>query len=133
MNYQTLLYEQDGHVVTLTYNRPDQHNAVNGTMNSELHHAWERFRDDEEAFVLVITGAGESSFCAGWDLADAASLGEIGDYDAYRVGLYNSPGECGKVKLLNGDWSALYATTSGGAKTKSDYTSYTATITVACP
>ena len=98
MNYQTLLYEQDGHVVTLTYNRPDQHNAVNGTMNSELHHAWERFRDDEEAFVLVITGAGESSFCAGWDLADAASLGEIGDYDAYRVGLYNSPGACGYTR-----------------------------------
>ena len=60
MSYETLLYEQVGHVVTLTYNRPDQHNAVNRTMNAELHDAWQRFRDDEEAFVLVITGAGES-------------------------------------------------------------------------
>jgi enoyl-CoA hydratase/carnithine racemase len=28
MNYKRLLYEHDRHVVTLTYNRPDQHNAV---------------------------------------------------------------------------------------------------------
>src|SRR5947199_5865785 len=95
MNYETLLYEQDGHVVTLTYNRPDQHNAVNRAMNAQLHHAWERFRDDDDAFVLVITGAGQTTFCAGWDLQDAAELGELGDYDAYRVSLHNSPGACG--------------------------------------
>jgi len=98
MDYETLLYEHDGQVVTLTYNRPDQHNAVNRTMNSELHHAWERFRDDDDAFVLVITGAGETTFCAGWDLADAAGLSELGDYDAYRVGLHNRPGECGYTR-----------------------------------
>ena len=51
--YETLTYEQDRHVVTLTYNRPDQHNAVNRKMNSELHDAWQRFRDDDDAFVLV--------------------------------------------------------------------------------
>ncbi len=45
----------------------------------------------------------------------------------------NSPNECGKVKLLNGDWSAMYATVAGGARTKSDYTNYTSTITVSCP
>jgi enoyl-CoA hydratase/carnithine racemase len=74
MNYQTLRYEHADHVVTLTYDRPEQHNAVNRTMNAELHHAWQRFRDDDDAFVLVITGAGETTFCAGWDLQDAASL-----------------------------------------------------------
>ena len=64
MDYETLIYEQDEHVVTLTYDRPDQHNAVNRRMNAELHHAWQRFRDDDSAFVLVITGAGETTFCA---------------------------------------------------------------------
>ena len=101
MDYETLLYERDDHVVTLTYNRPDQHNAVNRTMNRELHDAWQRFRDDEDAFVLVITGAGDTSFCAGWDLADAAALGEPPDYDAFRVSLYNSPGECGYTRKVD--------------------------------
>ena len=78
MEYETLRYEQDGHVVTLTYDRPDQHNAVNRAMNAELHHAWQRFRDDDSAFVLVITGAGVTTFCAGWDLQDAAELEELG-------------------------------------------------------
>jgi enoyl-CoA hydratase len=68
MDYETLLYDQDDHVVTLTYNRPDQHNAVNRTMNTELHHAWQSFRDDDAAFVLVITGAGDTTFCAGVDI-----------------------------------------------------------------
>jgi enoyl-CoA hydratase len=101
MDYETLLYEQDGHVVTLTYNRPDQHNAVNRTMNSELHHAWQRFRDDDSAFVLVITGAGETTFCAGWDLGDAAALTELPDYEEFRRSIYNSPGECGYTRRID--------------------------------
>jgi enoyl-CoA hydratase len=100
VEYETLSYEHVEHVVTLTYNRPDQHNAINRTMNAELHHAWQRFRDDRDAFVLVITGAG-ASFSAGWDLQDAAGFGEIGDYDAFRVGLYNNPGECGYTRRVD--------------------------------
>jgi len=45
----------------------------------------------------------------------------------------NGPSECGRVKLLNGAWSSMYAVVDGGAKTKSDYTTYTSTITVTCP
>jgi enoyl-CoA hydratase len=98
VDYETLIYEQDEHVVTLTYNRPDQHNAISRRMNKELHHAWQRFRDDDDAFVLVITGAGETSFSAGWDLQDASELGELGDWDEFRLHLYNSPGECGYTR-----------------------------------
>jgi enoyl-CoA hydratase len=98
MDYETLIYDQDDHVVTLTYNRPDQHNAVDRTMNRELHHAWERFRDDDDAFVLIITGAGDTTFCAGWDLADAASLTETPDYEEFRRSIYTTPGECGYTR-----------------------------------
>ena|SRR5437660_12893599 len=91
MDYETLRYDQESHVVTLTYNRPDQHNAINRKMNAELHHAWQRFRDDESAFVLVITGAGETTFCAGWDLQDAAELVEPGDWDAFACPSATAP------------------------------------------
>jgi len=101
VSYDTLRYEQDGHVVTITYDRPDHHNAVNRVMNTELHHAWQRFRDDDDAFVLVITGAGETTFCAGWDLQDAADMNELGDYDRYRRSLYSSPGECGYTRRVD--------------------------------
>src|SRR5438477_3058817 len=67
-------------------------------MNAELHDAWQRFRDEDDSFVLVITGAGEQSFCAGWDLQDAAELTDVGDFDAFRVSLYNDPGACGYTR-----------------------------------
>ena len=57
MEYEQITYEVDDHVAVLTYDRPEQRNAVSRRMNAELHHAWRRFRDDDEAFVLVITGA----------------------------------------------------------------------------
>ena len=96
MDYETLRYERDGHVVVLTHDRPEQRNAISRQMNAELHDAWQRFRDDAEAFVLVITGRGEA-FCAGWDLADAAETG-IDDWDEFRTHVYDSPGDCGYTR-----------------------------------
>ena len=101
MEYENLTYEQDGHVVTLTYDRPDQHNAISREMASELHHAWRRFRDDDDAFVLVITGAGDTTFCAGWDLQQASELTEIGDWEAFRRSLYDDPGPCGYTRRID--------------------------------
>jgi len=99
MDYETLRYERDGHVVVLTYDRPEQRNAISRQMNGELHHAWQRFRDDRDAFVLVITGAG-SAFCAGWDLADAAEWPQP-DVDEFRADLANSPGVCGYTRKVD--------------------------------
>jgi enoyl-CoA hydratase len=101
MDYDHLIYEQDGHVVTLTYDRPEQHNAINREMAEELHHAWRRFRDDDDAFVLVITGAGETTFSAGWDLQDASEMAEIGDWEAFRRDIYNLPGPCGYTRRVD--------------------------------
>jgi enoyl-CoA hydratase/carnithine racemase len=101
MDYETLVYEHDAHVVTLTLSRPDQHNAINREMAAELQHAWRRFRDDDDAFVLVLTGAGDTTFCAGWDLADAAALDELGDFDRYRLSIYDDPGPCGYTRRVD--------------------------------
>src|SRR3954471_22719683 len=114
MDYEHLRYEQDGHVVTLVYDRPEQHNAINRAMAAELHHAWRRFRDAEDAFVLVITGAGDTTFCAGWDLGDAAALSELGDYDALRVALYDDDGPCGYTRRAD-VFKPVIAAVNGGA------------------
>ncbi len=70
-------YELDGHVATITYNRPDALNTINGAMRRDLNAAFERFRDEEDAWVAIVTGAGRA-FCAGADLRDGAgSAGEF--------------------------------------------------------
>jgi enoyl-CoA hydratase/carnithine racemase len=65
----TVLYELDGHVATITYNRPESLNAVNRALRDDLNAAFARFRDEEEAWVAIVTGAGRA-FCAGADVKD---------------------------------------------------------------
>ena len=75
----TVIYELDGHVATITYNRPDALNAVNGEMRADLNAAFSRFRDDEEAWVAIVTGAGRA-FCAGADLRGGGGGSAVGDF-----------------------------------------------------
>ncbi|GMU77673.1 MAG: enoyl-CoA hydratase [Acidimicrobiia bacterium] len=64
-------YERDGHVATITYNRPEKLNAINAPLRRDLNAAWEQLRDDEDAWVAIVTGAGRA-FCVGADLHDGA-------------------------------------------------------------
>src|SRR3989442_6258717 len=64
-----VLYELDDHVTTITYNRPEALNAVNGELRRDLNAAFARFRDEEEAWVAIVTGAGRA-FCVGADMKD---------------------------------------------------------------
>jgi 2-(1,2-epoxy-1,2-dihydrophenyl)acetyl-CoA isomerase len=65
--YATLLHARDGGVATITLNRPDALNALNGQMRAELLSAINAARKDEGTRSVVITGAGRA-FCAGADL-----------------------------------------------------------------
>lgn len=69
--YEHLRYEQDGAVTVITIDRPQRMNAVGPQTHAELVDAWTRFRDDDDALVAVLTGAGEAAFCAGGDLKAA--------------------------------------------------------------
>jgi E-phenylitaconyl-CoA hydratase len=87
----TVLYERDGRIATITYNRPEAMNAINGQLRADLNAAWEQFRDDEEAWVGIVTGAGRA-FSAGADLRDAnpATLGtfwEIPSFNSLESGM----------------------------------------------
>jgi len=61
-------YERVGAAALVTIDRPERRNAVDGPTAAALRAAYDRFEADEEARVLVLTGAGEEAFCAGADL-----------------------------------------------------------------
>jgi trans-feruloyl-CoA hydratase/vanillin synthase len=69
MSYSTVLIEKTNGVALVTLNRPDKKNAMNPQLHEDMTAALEVLRYDDEARVLVITGAGDS-FCAGMDLKE---------------------------------------------------------------
>lgn len=68
-----LLYEQIGKVVKLTINRPAKRNAMNHAVIQGLHDAFDRIAADDSVSVVVIGGAGEKAFTAGFDLKETAN------------------------------------------------------------
>jgi crotonobetainyl-CoA hydratase len=64
------------HVTTVTLNRPEVMNAINGGMHDELQVAFDDFAADDDQYVCVVTGAGDRAFCAGSDLKAVALRGE---------------------------------------------------------
>lgn len=68
--FEMIIYEKKGHVAWITLNRPEARNAQSPSLRAELVRALELGRDDEEVWVMVITGAGEKAFSAGGDVVD---------------------------------------------------------------
>jgi enoyl-CoA hydratase/carnithine racemase len=67
-----IIYEVRDGIAWLTINRPEVRNALNKVARDAFGAAAQAFADDEDAKVLVITGAGDKSFCAGADLKEMA-------------------------------------------------------------
>lgn len=63
-----LLYEKEGHVATLTMNRPAARNSITPEMLCRMADAWQDINDDKNIRVAILTGAGDDAFCAGADL-----------------------------------------------------------------
>ncbi len=63
--FETILYEEDGPIGTLTLNRPDDSNMFTHVMCHEIRDCIEQVRRETRTRVLVITGAGERFFCIG--------------------------------------------------------------------
>ena len=67
MTEPAVLVERDGHVLTVTLNRPDKRNAFNAEVLCRLCDAWDIVDDDPEIRAAILTGAG-GNFSAGADL-----------------------------------------------------------------
>src|SRR5438094_9698216 len=70
-----VLTERRAHIWIITINRPEQMNCVDGETAGLLENAWKTFRDDDDLYVAILTGAGDTSFCAGADLKNMTTLG----------------------------------------------------------
>ena len=78
----TIDLHTDGHVATVTINRPDRRNAIDDAHRAQLVDAWRTIEADSQIWVAVLTGAGERSFCAGADIHQRQPEGH--DYWASR-------------------------------------------------
>ncbi len=79
-------YERRGAAALLTIERPERRNAVDGETAELLGEHYRSFEADDEARVLVLTGAGDVAFCAGADLKALETLGPRLDDPAGPLG-----------------------------------------------
>ena len=77
MSFETLLYDADGQVATITLNRPERYNAIEGRMPREIRAAVEAAEADPDVHVVVVKGAGPG-FCGGYDLKRYAERSDAG-------------------------------------------------------
>ena len=103
---EQVLLVADGHVATVTLNRPEQRNPLSAVMLRDLAAAFQWCRDESDVRVVVLTGAGRV-FCAGADLSSFD--GEMTGLERYRsrdlfVDLFILMAELGKpiVGRING-------------------------------
>jgi enoyl-CoA hydratase/carnithine racemase len=69
--------ERDGHMLTVTINRPEVMNALHPPANAELAGVFDEFVADPELWVAIVTGAGDRAFSAGNDLKYQAAGGDM--------------------------------------------------------
>jgi enoyl-CoA hydratase/carnithine racemase len=76
-------FDTEGPLAIITIDRPEVLNALDSQAHREMAAAFDRFRDDDDLRVAIVTGAGERSFCVGTDLK---SLAATGDHDKPATG-----------------------------------------------
>jgi len=79
VSYQYIIYEKQGHIAYITINRPEVMNALHYDANVELSEIFSDFKDDDESWVAIFTGAGQKAFSAGNDLKATAAATARGE------------------------------------------------------
>lgn len=102
MAYETIIYEKKGRVACVTMNRPDTLNALSYQMSEELVNAFQQADDDNDVYVVVLTGTGRA-FNIGADMKEAARVSRTGE-TGFGYGGYGAPGRSLKpvVCAING-------------------------------
>ncbi len=99
-----VLVEKDGHVLTVTLNRPEKRNAINCEAMCLLFDAWNELDRDDDLRVAILTGKG-NTFCAGMDLSEIGKLGTGKPENEYMERAMKEPA------LIYGAWLKTYRPT----------------------
>lgn len=78
-------YEKKGRIIIMTINRPERMNTLTSELWESLAQGWDRFEDDEDAWVAVLTGAGDRVFCAGAEVGGGNSTTGIAEEKIPRL------------------------------------------------
>src|SRR4051812_13863272 len=108
----TIRYEQDGHVATITLDRPEAFNAFTAVMQQELAAPWRHVRDDAEVRAVILTAAGDKAFCTGIDRSEVPSEGGL-EY-TFDPLTYEDPGKFLGPRA-NECWKPVIAAVNGMA------------------
>lgn len=96
---ENVLIAKEGHVATITINRPKALNALSTAVLTDLNAALDEVTADQDVYALIITGAGEKSFVAGADIAEmkdksveeAAEYGKFGNAVFRKIETFRCP------------------------------------------
>jgi enoyl-CoA hydratase len=77
-DFEAIIHERHGDTAVIRLNRPEKHHAINSVMSRELIECLDALDADDDVHVIILTGAGEKSFCAGADMSEAMARGTDG-------------------------------------------------------
>src|SRR3984957_948409 len=123
MEFETLLYDEDEGVATVTLNRPEVLNAFDQQMQDELRDVWLGLRTNDDVRAVILTGSGDKAFCAGIDREEAIAEDYLANEEnrskmQSQVGpvstpfMYNDPGVNINPKM-NDLWKPVVAAVNG--------------------
>jgi len=72
-SYDDIRIDREGHLLTVTIDRPEARNALTPDSMAELEHVFDAFFEDDDLWVAILTGSGDRAFCSGYDLRYGAS------------------------------------------------------------
>jgi len=86
MAYENIIFETEGGVAVIKFNRPKALNAINPDVLTEVNHALESIEDDPSIKVLILTGEGKKAFVAGADISHMVNLSPLQAREFSRSG-----------------------------------------------
>ncbi|HED07238.1 MAG TPA: enoyl-CoA hydratase [Ignavibacteria bacterium] len=76
MEFKNLVVEVENNIAVVTVNRPEKLNALNNETIEELDEVFSQLNENEDVYVIILTGSGEKAFVAGADISELNNLDE---------------------------------------------------------